>query len=96
LARTGYQSQQTDEKESPDRPSNLWTPVHGDYAAHGSFDNRARKRSWQLWMTMHGSLIFGAFGALAGMWLLYPRRAKQKGQILSFKRKRSKAFRLAA
>ena len=96
LAKTGYQSQQTNEKESPDRPSNLWTPVRGDYAAHGAFDSRAQKRSWQLWLTMHGSLAFAALGVLTGMWFLRPRRQKRKGRVLPFIRNRSKAFRSVA
>jgi short-subunit dehydrogenase len=96
LAKTGYQSQQTDEKESPDRPSNLWTPVRGDYAAHGSFDNCAHKRSWQLWLTMHEGLAFAALGVVTGMWFLHPRRQKRKGTVLPFTRKRSKAFRFVA
>lgn len=51
LARTGYQSQQTDIPEDPTRPDNLWQPVPGDYGAHGDFDTRAHARSWHLWFT---------------------------------------------
>jgi short-subunit dehydrogenase len=53
LARNGYQSQQTDEPERPDRPHNLWRPVDAehDFGAHGRFDDRARDTSWQLWLT---------------------------------------------
>src|SRR3954463_13677326 len=43
LARTGYDSQQHDGAEDPNRPDNLWQPVPGDYGAHGAFDARARK-----------------------------------------------------
>src|SRR5207253_7742238 len=37
LGRTGYSSQQTNERISPQRRNNLFEPVSGDYAAHGSF-----------------------------------------------------------
>jgi hypothetical protein len=48
LGRTGYKSQQTSEPEDPNRPDNLWHPVPGDHGAHGSFDRRAHKMSWEL------------------------------------------------
>jgi NAD(P)-dependent dehydrogenase (short-subunit alcohol dehydrogenase family) len=48
LARTGYQSQQTDEPADPNRPHNLWEPVPGDRGAHGRFDARAGRSSLQL------------------------------------------------
>jgi len=59
LARMGYQSQQTDEPEDPDRPHNLWEPADAtrDFGAHGRFDRRARARSWQLWLTLHRAAI---------------------------------------
>lgn len=48
LARSGYQSQQTDQPRDPDQPYNLWEPVAGDFGAHGAFDARAKEQSWQL------------------------------------------------
>lgn len=45
LARSGYSDQQTDEPESPDRPSNLWEPVAGDFAATGRFGEREIART---------------------------------------------------
>jgi len=48
LGRTGYKSQQMEEPVDPDRPDNLWQPVAGDHGAHGRFDRRAHRRSWQL------------------------------------------------
>jgi NAD(P)-dependent dehydrogenase (short-subunit alcohol dehydrogenase family) len=53
LARTGYDSQQHDGAEDPNRPNNLWQPVPGDYGAHGAFDARARSWSPQLWTSEH-------------------------------------------
>jgi len=53
LGRTGYESQQTDQPEQPDRPSNLWRSVPGPFAARGSFDERAKESSPQLWFVKH-------------------------------------------
>ena len=68
LARTGFDSQQTDETEEPDRPANLWTPVDGqgghDFGAHGRFGDRSHSRSYQLWASQHHGLVgAGAAGA---------------------------------
>ncbi|MBL8660847.1 MAG: SDR family oxidoreductase [Rhodospirillales bacterium] len=41
LSKMGYSGQQTDEPADPTRPDNLFSPVAGDYAAHGRFDARA-------------------------------------------------------
>jgi NAD(P)-dependent dehydrogenase (short-subunit alcohol dehydrogenase family) len=51
LARTGVDGQQTDERADPDRPSNLWAPVPGPFAAHGAFDERATDTSPTLALT---------------------------------------------
>lgn len=70
LARTGYEAQQTDEPVSRDRQDNLWEPVPGDHGAHGSFDAKASTWSWQLWGTMHRTVLLGmAAGASAGAFL---------------------------
>lgn len=67
LARTGYEWQQTDEPEDPERPDNLWQPLPGDAGAHGRFDGRSRERSLQLMGTTHrGVLALGAGLAGAG------------------------------
>jgi NADP-dependent 3-hydroxy acid dehydrogenase YdfG len=66
LARTGYDSQQTDEPVTPDRPSNLYEPVPGDHGAHGRFDDRSSGRSYQWWATTHRGLVAAAAVGLAG------------------------------
>ena len=53
LARHGYDSQQYDGAEDPNRPDNLWQPVLGDHGAHGCFDERAQSWSPQLWTSEH-------------------------------------------
>ncbi|MEP6560628.1 MAG: SDR family oxidoreductase, partial [Nakamurella sp.] len=46
LARTGFTSQQTDQRQDPDAPVNLWEPADGpdgkDFGAHGIFDDKAK------------------------------------------------------
>jgi NAD(P)-dependent dehydrogenase (short-subunit alcohol dehydrogenase family) len=65
LARTGYDSQQYDGPEDPNRPDNLWEPVPGDHGAHGAFDARARNWSPQLWTSEHRTWLTISMMALA-------------------------------
>lgn len=71
LARNGYESQQHDGAEDPNRPDNLWQPVAGDHGAHGTFDARASSWSPQLWTSEHrawiaaGVVVLGVSGLLA-------------------------------
>ena len=69
LARSGYESQQTDEPEDPERRDNLWSPVDDerDFGAHGRFDRRARSGSWQYWMTRHRGAVLAACAAAGGI-----------------------------
>ncbi len=53
LARKGYEAQQYDGREDPDRPNNLWDPLPGDHGAHGAFDERASSHSLELWAETH-------------------------------------------
>jgi short-subunit dehydrogenase len=70
LARTGIQGQQKpSEPIAPDRPANLWQPVPGPYAAHGSFDKNARRFSPQLWATMHRRWLLACGGVVVGLLL---------------------------
>jgi len=50
LARTGFKSQQTDEPKLPNQGDNLFEPLPGDFGAHGAFDDRSRKFSFELWL----------------------------------------------
>ena len=65
LGRNGYDSQQSNEFEDPDRPANLWEPVAGDPGAHGRFDPVAHPRSLQLWGATHRGAMVAVGGALA-------------------------------
>lgn len=80
LAKTGYQSQQTSQKVSPDRRNNLWEPRDGadghDYGAHGAFDGKSHARAPQLWFSHHVRLTTGT--AIAGLGLAATLIAKSK------------------
>jgi NADP-dependent 3-hydroxy acid dehydrogenase YdfG len=77
LARTAFDSQQTDEPVDPSRPANLFKPADGadgeDFGAHGAFDAEAHGHSLQVWLSRHrrqlaaGSLAVAAAGAALAM-----------------------------
>ena len=69
LARTGYDSQQTDEPVAPGRAGE---PLgaggrreRGDFGTHGRFDDRSSSRSYQLWASEHHGLLGALGGATA-------------------------------
>ena len=74
LARTGYDSQQTEERADPGQPGNLWQPADQlpgtDQGAHGAFDAQSRAHSTQLSVTERaeqaGEAVVRALGALLG------------------------------
>jgi NAD(P)-dependent dehydrogenase (short-subunit alcohol dehydrogenase family) len=71
LASVGYEGQQTDEPEDPNRPHNLWEPVPGDHGAEGTFGDRSTGWSPQLWATMYrGPILAGALIAVGAAALL--------------------------
>jgi NAD(P)-dependent dehydrogenase (short-subunit alcohol dehydrogenase family) len=69
LARTGFDSQQTDEPRDPDQPANLWQPADGargrDFGAHGEFDDKSTGRSAQLWASQHHGALAAAGAVVA-------------------------------
>lgn len=66
LANTGFDGQQTDQPEDPNRKNNLYEPIPGDHGAHGTFDKQATYTSPQVWLSLHrkevltGALAVGA------------------------------------
>lgn len=81
LALTGYDSQQYDGPEDPNRPNNLYEPLPGDHGAHGIFDARAHERSLELWGEMHAKWLGLAIGlgfASAALAALLRRRRSSK------------------
>lgn len=60
LASAGYTGQLTDEPIGEDAPANLFTPVPGDYGAHGRFDARAKTGSWEMFTDRHRTAFWAA------------------------------------
>jgi NAD(P)-dependent dehydrogenase (short-subunit alcohol dehydrogenase family) len=63
LARKGVAGQQGPRPIPADRPDNLWRPVPGPWAAHGTFDAGAGTHSLQLWATTHRTWLLAGVGA---------------------------------
>jgi len=76
LARIGYDKQQTQEPEDPDRRDNLFEPLPGDGGTHGVFGDRAKASSPQLWANTHRGIAAAAVAvlAIAGIGSLLNRR----------------------
>ncbi len=64
LARTGFDAQQVQGMPVNGRRDNLFEPVPEEAATHGRFDDRAKRRSSQLWLSTHRGVV--AAGAAAG------------------------------
>ena len=79
LAKTGYDSQQTDEPADPDRPNNLWKPLAGDHGAHGRFDARSSDTSLQTWINERLPAFAAAAAAVALAWGV--RRWRETGPL---------------
>jgi len=70
LADKGYSSQMRNEPTPPNPPSNLFEPVPGHQAAHGSFDSLAASETMTLWFTEHrDALLAGGAALLGAAWL---------------------------
>ncbi|MGW0994276.1 hypothetical protein [Streptomyces sp. NPDC002520] len=69
LARTGYDSQMTDEPKPPGARSNLWQPLDGidgrDFGAHGRFAEQAASRAPQAWTSRHHDALAVAGATVA-------------------------------
>jgi NAD(P)-dependent dehydrogenase (short-subunit alcohol dehydrogenase family) len=68
LARTGFSGQQMQNRPVPaGRPDNLFAPVPEKAATHGIFDDQAKTRSPQLWLSIHRRAVAGASVAAAAL-----------------------------
>jgi short-subunit dehydrogenase len=76
LARTAVSGQKDKRSIPDDRPANLWQPVAGAFAAHGSFGEGARTQSATLWMTMNRNWLLA--GGMAALALVMGTRARAK------------------
>jgi NAD(P)-dependent dehydrogenase (short-subunit alcohol dehydrogenase family) len=70
LARTGYGSQQTEDKPALHGPGNLWYPEDEepgeDHGAHGVFDDKAARGSMQLWVAQHIDSVAASASSAVG------------------------------
>lgn len=69
LASNGYESQQTERPEDPERRNNLYAPVDDaeDHGAHGEFDDNSAVTTSQLWFVKNKyPLLMGAALGVAG------------------------------
>jgi NAD(P)-dependent dehydrogenase (short-subunit alcohol dehydrogenase family) len=64
LGKTGYKSQQIkDEPRNPDAPNNLYNYVPGVHSARGKFDDRSKRTSAEVFVSLHRGWF--ALGAVA-------------------------------
>ncbi|GAB3555131.1 SDR family oxidoreductase [Noviherbaspirillum agri] len=78
LAKTGYQSQQTDAPIPSGRPDNLMRPVLKDYGAHGRFDKGAINFSPQAWLDRHRAPLLGGLAMLVIARAAYQRTTRNR------------------
>jgi NAD(P)-dependent dehydrogenase (short-subunit alcohol dehydrogenase family) len=80
LAKTGYESQETDEPRRPDQPANLWRPAdeYADHGAHGRFNGKAHAHSPQVWASQHHGVLL-ASAATAAAAALAALRLRRRG-----------------
>jgi NAD(P)-dependent dehydrogenase (short-subunit alcohol dehydrogenase family) len=78
LGRRAVAGQQSDEPLAPGRPDNLWSPVAGEFGAHGHFDAQAHTRSTQMWLTMQRDALLPAAALLLAAGVLFTRLLRRK------------------
>jgi hypothetical protein len=78
LGRTGYDSQQIrDEPRSPDAENNLYQYVPGRHSARGKFDDRSRRTSAEVSLSLHRNWLVGGGALLLAGAILIAGRRKQ-------------------
>jgi NAD(P)-dependent dehydrogenase (short-subunit alcohol dehydrogenase family) len=65
LAHSGWEAQQSDLPNPPERRDNLYAPVPGDHGAHGIFDEEASATSPLWWASKHKPWLLAAAAAMA-------------------------------
>ena len=76
LAKVGYSGQLTGEPVAADATGNLFAPVPGPYGAHGRFDARARRESWEFLASRYRTALAG--GAALAIAALLSKRSRNR------------------
>jgi short-subunit dehydrogenase len=77
LARKAWDGQMYDGPETEERPDNLFDPVAGTQASHGTFDAQAQREAPPTWLTTHVGAL-ATSGALAALAFALSRRARRE------------------
>ncbi len=77
LGKTGYKGQQIEgQKQDPNAPNNLYDYVPGAWSARGKFDDRSRRSSAEVFVSLHPGLVaLGLAGLAAAGVAAYKSRA---------------------
>ncbi|BCJ31726.1 SDR family oxidoreductase [Actinocatenispora sera] len=84
LARTAFSGQQTDQRRRPDDPENLFAPADSraghDFGAHGRFDETAKARDPQPWLSRHHGVLATTAVTAAGLCGVAAARQVRRGR----------------
>ncbi len=78
LGRTGYDAQQYDGHDDPNRPNNLWNYVPGRHRTHGDFDARAKHASIEVWLDFHRSWILAGAAAAGFLTAIFAKKKPRR------------------
>jgi hypothetical protein len=68
LGKTGYKGQQIQgERQDPNAPNNLYHYVPGRWSARGKFDDRSRRSSVEVFLSLHRGLVALGVAGLAAV-----------------------------
>ena len=74
LGKTGFNAQQLEIPDNPDRPDNLWEYVPGRHQTHGPFNDRSHSSSMQVFIDLHRKwFALGTIAVAAGIFGLWKR-----------------------
>ncbi|MEO6964565.1 MAG: SDR family oxidoreductase [Acidobacteriaceae bacterium] len=93
LGDTGYEAQQTDVLDDPDRLDNLWDYVPGRHGAHGPFNKEAHFFSPQVFMDLHHNWFVAAgtafvTAAVVG-WKKFQQSRKETSNVIAAESRQS-------
>jgi NAD(P)-dependent dehydrogenase (short-subunit alcohol dehydrogenase family) len=80
LGDTGYKAQQTNVRDDPSRPNNLWDYVPGTHGTRGPFNKQSRSISPQVFMDLHHDWFVAAGAALVTAIAVAFKRKRAEGE----------------